>query len=84
MNNIIDYIYNFSISLTYHLHECGEIKNMGIFIDGFCNERKIIDIYNKKIIENYSKYYIRNELSWFSSKEEIEEWFDTYNSKDYE
>lgn len=78
INYIIDCLYDFSIAITYQLHDFGTIGNRKIFVEDYCNHHKIVGEDCIKTINKYSKYYIKNNLSWFPPREEVEDWYNTY------
>jgi hypothetical protein len=75
---LIDCLYDFSITITCHIHDWGTIGNRKMFVEEYCNNQKIFDKDIIKSINKYSKYYTKNNLSWFPTREEIEEWYSFY------
>jgi hypothetical protein len=52
-----------------------------MFVEEYCNNQKIVEKDYIKAINKYSKYYIDNNLSWFPTREDIEEWYSFYKYK---
>ncbi len=77
MNNVlVNSLYDFSITLTYELHDSGDV-NYVKYVEGYCNEHGIVDTY-KKTFEDYCKYYLKENKGWFSDKEEVADWYLNY------
>jgi len=81
MDYTIQILFDFSVTLTYHIHDWGTIGNRKMFVEDYCTNQKIVDKETIKVINKYSKYYIKNNLSWFPSREDIEEWYGFYKYK---
>ena len=81
MDYTIDILYDFSITLTYHIHDWGTIGNRKMFVEEYCNNQKIVDKDYIKAINKYSKHYLKSDLSWFPTREDIEEWYSFYKYK---
>ncbi len=81
MDYIIDCLYDFAITLTYHIHDWGTIGNRKMFVEEYCNNQKIVEKECINAINKYSKYHIKNGLSWFPTKEEIKIWYSFYKYK---
>jgi len=81
MDYTIDCLYDFSITLTYHIHDWGTVGNRKMFVEEYCNNQKIVEKDCVKAINKYSKYYLKNNLTWFPSREDIEEWYSFYKYK---
>ena len=81
MDYIIDCLFDFSVMITYHLHDWGTMGNREMFVEEYCNNQKIVDKDCQRTINKYSKYYIKNKLSWFPSRDEVEDWYHIYKKK---
>jgi len=81
MDYTIDCLYDFSVTLTYHIHDWGTIGNRKMFVEEYCNNQKITEETYRKAIKHYSKHYLKNGLSWFPSREDIEDWYVSYIKK---
>jgi hypothetical protein len=81
MSYVVDCLYDFSVTITYHIHDWGTIGNRKMFVEEYCNNQKITEKYCIKAINKYSKYYLKRNLSYFPSKEEIEKWYESYIKK---
>jgi len=82
MGYIIDCIYDFSISITYHIHDWGTMGNRKMFVEEYCNNQKLTDDNCRRAINKYSKYYLNSKLSWFPSREDVEDWYINYKNKE--
>ncbi len=80
MDCSIDYLYDFSRTITNHIHDWGTVGNRMMFVDEYCNNNKLDGIY-REIIDEYSKHYLENELSWFPAMDELEEWYIHFKKK---
>lgn len=78
---LLDCLYDFSVSITNEVHDFGTIGNRKMFVEDFCEHRKIVRKDRIKAIKKYSKYYIKNNISWFPLREEVEEWYSNYKNK---
>jgi len=81
MDYTIDCLFDFSVTLTYHIHDWGTVGNREMFVEEYCNNQKITDKTCYKVINKYSKHYLKNGLSWFPSREDIEDWYISYEKK---
>jgi len=81
MDYTINCLYDFSITLTYHIHDWGTVGNRKMFVEEYCNNHKIVGKDCIKAINKYSKHYLKNKLSWFPTREDIEEWYSFYKYK---
>ena len=81
MDYTIDCLYDFSVTLTYHIHDWGTVGNRKMFVEEYCNNQKIVDKDCLNAINKYSKYYLKSGLSWFPNREDIEEWYSFYKYK---
>jgi hypothetical protein len=81
MDYTIDCLFDFSVMITYHIHDWGTIGNRKMFVEEYCNNQKILDQACCKAINKYSKHYLKSGLSWFPTREEVEEWYINYKNK---
>ena len=81
MEYTIDCLFDFSVMITYHIHDWGTMGNRKMFVEDYCISKKISDEDSCKAINKYSKYYLKSGLSWFPTKEEVEEWYINYKNK---
>ncbi len=80
MNKVVDYLYDFSVSLTYEIHDSGSV-DIESFVSTYCQSQGIDSRkYNKTLID-YCIYYVENGQSWFPDKEEISNWYSEYLNK---
>lgn len=81
MDYIIDCLYDFAVTLTYHINDWGTVGNRKMFVEEYCNEYKITGKDCVKAINKYSKHYLNSNISWFPNREDIEDWFISYTKK---
>ena len=77
MNNLmVDYLYDFAVTLTYESHENGHVDYKN-FLNSFI-ENQEIDKSFKKTFEDYTNFYLNNNCGWFPDREEIADWYFNY------
>ena len=77
MNNlVVDFLYDFAVTLTYEAHESGHVDYVK-FVDSFF-ETQEIDKHLKKTFEDYTNYYLSENHGWFPDREEIADWYFNY------
>jgi hypothetical protein len=77
MNKVVDYLYDFSVSLTYEIHDSGSV-DIEKFVSVYCQNQSIDSRKYNKILIDYCIYYVENSQSWFPEKEELSNWYSEY------
>jgi hypothetical protein len=77
-NYIVNYLFDFSVIITCHIHDWGTIGNRKMFVEEYCEQQKILEEDCIKAIKHYSKYYVKNNITWFPNREDVENWYDNY------
>ncbi len=74
---VLDYLYDFAVTLTYDVHDGNKI-NVEKYVIDYCDNQEIdLNLY-KNTLKNYCDHYLQNGNCWFPDREEVEEWYSMY------